>query len=76
MENIYTDTYLHFCETGEDIEPYEKSLQRTISIRLYQDEVEELCMKSGKILSNGLTGAISVLCLRKRFYLICLKCRR
>ena len=22
MENIYTDTYLHFCETGEDIEPY------------------------------------------------------
>lgn len=49
MENIYTDTYLHFCETGEDIEPYEKSLQRTISIRLYQDEVEELCMKSGKV---------------------------
>jgi hypothetical protein len=49
MENIYTDTYLHFCETGEDIEPYEKSLKRTISIRLYQDEVEELCRKSGKV---------------------------
>ena len=40
---------LHFCETGEDIEPYEKSLKRTISIRLYQDEVEELCRKSGKV---------------------------
>ncbi len=38
-----------FCEAGEDIEPYEKSLQRTISIRLYQDEVEELCRKSGKV---------------------------
>lgn len=25
MENIYTDTYLHFCETGEDIDPYEKA---------------------------------------------------
>lgn len=49
MENIYTDTFLHFCETGEDIEPYEKSLKRTISIRLYQDEVEELCRKSGKV---------------------------
>ena len=49
MEDIYMDTYLHFCEAGEDIEPYEKSLQRTISIRLYQDEVEELCMKSGKV---------------------------
>ena len=49
MENIYTDTFLHFCEIGEDIEPYEKSLKRTISIRLYQDEVEELCRKSGKV---------------------------
>ena len=104
MEDIYMDTHLHFCEAGEDIEPYEKSLQRTISIRLYQDEVEELCRKSGKvglsigelfenfvadlicgthtngsderILSNGLTGAISVLCQRKHFYLICLKCGR
>ena len=28
------------------------------------------------ILSNGLTGAISVLCQRKHFYLICLKCGR
>lgn len=49
MENIYTDTYLHFCETGEDIDPYEKSLKRIVSIRLYQDEVEELCRKSGKV---------------------------
>ena len=49
MEDIYMDTHLHFCEAGEDIEPYEKSLQRTISIRLYQDEVEELCRKSGKV---------------------------
>ena len=38
----YYEKHLHFCEAGEDIEPYEKSLQRTISIRLYQDEVEEL----------------------------------
>ena len=49
MEDIYMDTHLNFCEAGEDIEPYEKSLQRTISIRLYQDEVEELCRKSGKV---------------------------
>lgn len=49
MEDIYMDTHLHFCEAGEDIEPYEKSLQRTISIRLYQDEVEELVGKSGKV---------------------------
>ncbi len=38
-----------FLRDREDIEPYEKSLKRTISIRLYQDEVEELCRKSGKV---------------------------
>ena len=42
-------TYLHFCKEGEDVEAYERSLKRNISIKLYQDEVEKLCMKSGVV---------------------------
>lgn len=49
VEDIYRDTELHFCEAGEDIEPYKRSVQRNISINLHSDEVEELCVKAGKV---------------------------
>lgn len=49
IEGIYMGTYLHFCKEGEDGEAYERSLKRNISIKLYQDEVEKLCMKSGVV---------------------------
>lgn len=49
IEGIYMGTYLHFCKEGEDVEAYERSLKRNISIKLYQDEVEKLCMKSGVV---------------------------
>ena len=49
IEGFYMGTYLHFCKEGEDVEAYERSLKRNISIKLYQDEVEKLCMKSGVV---------------------------
>lgn len=47
IEEIYRDTALIFCEPGEDVRDYELSLQRTITIRLPDDDIEALCRKAG-----------------------------
>lgn len=47
IEEIYRDTNLIFCEPGEDKRDYELSLQRTITIRLPDDDIEALCRKAG-----------------------------
>lgn len=52
IEEIYADTKVSFCEPGEDIEPYERSRQRNIILKLAEDDVEALCAKAGE---NGLT---------------------
>lgn len=48
MDEIYKDTKLVFCEPGADIEEYEMSLQRNITIKLPDDDVDALCKKAGK----------------------------
>ncbi len=47
IEEIYRDTDLIFCEPGEDVRDYELSLQRTITIRFPDDDIEALCRKTG-----------------------------
>lgn len=47
IEEIYKYTNLIFCNAGEDVRAYELSLQRTITIRLPEDDIEELCRKAG-----------------------------
>lgn len=49
IEEIYRDTDLIFCEPGEDVRDYELSLQRTIRIRLPDDDIEALCRKAGGV---------------------------
>lgn len=48
IDEIYKDTKLVFCERGEDIEEYEMSLQRDITIKLPDDDIDALCKKAGK----------------------------
>lgn len=49
IEEIYRDTNLIFCEPGEDVRDYELSLQRTLTIRLPDDDIEALCRKAGSV---------------------------
>lgn len=49
IADIYRKTELCFCEEGEDLELYEKSLQRNILVKIHSDEVDELYVKVGKI---------------------------
>lgn len=43
---------MDFCEPGEDIEPYERSQQRNIVLKLPEDDIKDLCAKAGR---NGMT---------------------
>lgn len=54
IEKIYQDTELVFCNPGEDVEPYEKSKERYITLKLYSDDMELLCNKAA---AGGLTVA-------------------
>ena len=47
IEEIYRDTDLIFCEPGEDVRDYELSQQRTITVRLPDDDIDALCRKAG-----------------------------
>jgi hypothetical protein len=48
IDGIYNDTVLKFCEPGEDIEAYEKSIQRNIVLKLPNEDVENLCAKTAR----------------------------
>lgn len=48
IDEIYKDTKLVFCEPGIDIEEYEISLQRNITIKLPDDDIDALCKKAAK----------------------------
>lgn len=48
IDGIYNDTILKFCVPGEDIEAYEKSIQRNIVLRLPNEDVENLCAKAAR----------------------------
>ena len=52
IEEIYAHTKVDFCEPGEDIEPYERSQQRNIVLKLPEDDIIDLCAKAGR---NGMT---------------------
>lgn len=52
IEEIYAHTKVDFCEPGEDIEPYERSQQRNIVLKLPEDDIKDLCAKAGR---NGMT---------------------
>lgn len=52
IDDIYLHTHLQFCEPGEDVQAYEKSIQRNIILKLPGDDIEALCVKAGKV---GLT---------------------
>ena len=45
IEEIYAHTKVDFCEPGEDIEPYERSQQRNIVLKLPEDDIKDLCVK-------------------------------
>jgi len=45
-KKIYRNTELEFCEPGADIEPYERSMERHITLKLYSDDMEDLCNKA------------------------------
>ena len=47
IEEIYRDADLIFCEPGEDVRDYELSQQRTITVRLPDDDIDALCRKAG-----------------------------
>lgn len=47
IEEIYKDTDLIFCEPGEDVRDYELSQQRTLTVRLPDDDIDALCRKAG-----------------------------
>lgn len=49
IDEIYKDTKLVFCEPGLDIEEYEISLQRNITIKLPDDDIDALCKKAAKV---------------------------
>ena len=49
IEEIYKDTDLIFCEPGEDVRDYELSQQRTITVRLPDDDIDALCRKAGGV---------------------------
>lgn len=48
IDGIYNDTVLKFCGPGEDIEAYEKSIQRGIVLKLPYEDVESLCAKAAR----------------------------
>lgn len=48
ISDMYMYTNLKFCEPGEDVVAYERSLQRNITLKLTEDDVTELCKKVGK----------------------------
>ena len=48
IDEIYKDTKLVFCEPEIDIEEYEISLQRNITIKLPDDDIDALCKKAAK----------------------------
>ena len=65
IEEIYKDTDLIFCEPGEDVRDYELSQQRTITIRLPDDDIDALCRKAGgadltvgKLLENFISDLV------------------
>ena len=47
IEEIYRDTDLIFCGPGEDVRDYELSQQRTLTVRLTDDDIDALCRKAG-----------------------------
>lgn len=49
MEDIYNGTNLHFCEPGEDVEIYERSMQRKIVLKIPEEDVKSLCRKAGRV---------------------------
>lgn len=49
MDEIYDRTDLEFCDEGEDLEVYEKSQQREITLKLKDKDMEALCRASGKV---------------------------
>ena len=51
VEDIYRDVDLIFCEPGEDVAAYKKSLKRNITLKLEDGDVDALCRMAGK---NGL----------------------
>lgn len=52
MDEIYSETELHFCEPGMDVEPYERGMQRNVVIKLTDDDSEDICRKAAMV---GLT---------------------
>ena len=48
IERIYRNTDVLFCKPGEDIDPFEKSIERHITLKLYGDEMEALCSKAAR----------------------------
>lgn len=48
IDGIYNNTVLKFCGPGEDIEAYEKSIQRNIVLKLPNEDVENLCAKAAR----------------------------
>lgn len=52
LDEIYARTDLQFCEPGEDVEPYERSMQRNVVLKLTDDDSEAICRKAAMV---GLT---------------------
>lgn len=48
IDEIYKDTKLIFCERGEDIEAFELSKRRNMTLILPDDDIDALCKKAGK----------------------------
>lgn len=47
IDEIYKNTKLIFCERGEDIEEFELSKQRNITLRLPDEDIDALCKRVG-----------------------------